>query len=276
MKTTRLSIMYAAILLLCLVAQPVMAAGYLLANGIALGSDFHIYNSYTGRTSRGTWASSGAFALTPTCTTTDVWSLDCSTLTTGNGLEIICVDTALNAGKYINLYGRTGTTSIWSVAENGVTQVGESTGIDLAAGASMIYGYYVGKTTAVTGTGIGVKGNARALVASSAGTFYGGQFLSGNGSNATTADGVSILKVAGIKTGFATTARRRSPTRMAWTTSWTWTRPIPSSQTERAIMLTWLPARPAPRTARSTVMRRSTKPTAEQASSSTPYLAQPI
>lgn len=59
----------------------------------------------------------------PTTTTSNAGVFDFSTLTSGNGLKLIGVDATLNGGKYINIYGVTGTTSMWSVAEDGVTAI---------------------------------------------------------------------------------------------------------------------------------------------------------
>jgi hypothetical protein len=65
----------------------------------------------------------GVLSSVPTTTTGSAWTLDFSTLTSGNGLKMVGVDATLNAGKYVNLYGGTGSTSVWSVGEGGATRI---------------------------------------------------------------------------------------------------------------------------------------------------------
>lgn len=79
-----------------------------------------------------------------------------------------------------------------------VFQVGDSTtGIDRAAGSTLIYGYGWAKTTAVTGTVRGVRGNVVCYVDSTSGTFNGVEGRAGNGTNASTHDGVNVGTLRG-------------------------------------------------------------------------------
>jgi hypothetical protein len=89
---------------------------------------------------------------------------------------------------------------IWDASDNrlesaGVAsiQIGESTtGVNSATPNAMIYGYYFGKTTALTGTARGVRGNGRITVASAAGTVHGVEGAAGNGSSASADDGINL------------------------------------------------------------------------------------
>jgi len=78
-----------------------------------------------------------------------------------------------------------------------VFQVGDSNGFALAGGLSMVYGYYKGITTAVTGTARGLRGNAVCFVASSAGTFVGVEGRAGNGTSASAHDGLAAGTLKG-------------------------------------------------------------------------------
>lgn len=72
-------------------------------------------------------------------------------------------------------------------------QIGESTtGITSAGGTSMIYGYAYHKTTALTGTDRGVRGNVGVVVASANGTAEGVFGRAANGSSTTATDGVNL------------------------------------------------------------------------------------
>lgn len=72
-------------------------------------------------------------------------------------------------------------------------QIGESTtGVNSATPSAKIYGYYYGKTTAVTGTGYGLRGNAVIHVASTGGTGIGVFGRAANGKSTTDTDGVSV------------------------------------------------------------------------------------
>jgi hypothetical protein len=106
-----------------------------------------------------------------------------------------------------NLYMRNDHTNekVVTVTPTGF-QVGDSTaGVNLAAGSTKIYGYNVAKTTAVTGTVRGVRGNARANIASAAGTFRGGDFQAGNGTTIGVAAGTleGVFAEAVLKAGSA-------------------------------------------------------------------------
>lgn len=87
--------------------------GFLLRNG-----DFEIQDSDQD-TIFSLTKNTGVIAITPTTTTGSAITLDASTLTTGNALKITGVDATLNGGKYINCYGGTGTTSVFSIGETG-------------------------------------------------------------------------------------------------------------------------------------------------------------
>jgi len=77
--------------------------------------------------------------------------------------------------------------------------VGESTtGVVVAGGTTMIYGYATHKTNALTGTLRGVRGNAGILIASAAGTVIGGDFRAANGSSTSATDGVNAGTVRGM------------------------------------------------------------------------------
>jgi len=144
---------------------------------------------------------SGVLTATSTSTTGNWWTLDASTLTTGNAVKIVGVDATVNAGKYLNLYGGTGTTSVWSVGEDGVTLagVGATHPVTTAAGTTQIYGNIAHDTNALTGDLIGVRGNARCDVASTSGKAIGGYFLAGN-----TTAGFNMNEVRGVYCGTVT------------------------------------------------------------------------
>ena len=63
----------------------------------------------------------------------------------------------------------------------GTLKSGDTNGVNAAGARTMISGYYKGITTAITGTGIGVEGQARQLSIDSSGTLQGGFFKAGNG-----------------------------------------------------------------------------------------------
>lgn len=84
----------------------------------------------------------------PTATTGTAGSFDFSTLTSGDGLKLTVLDATLNGGKAINLYGGTGTTSVFSVGENGTTTISPN----LAAGNAVhLIGGSTDGTTITTG-----------------------------------------------------------------------------------------------------------------------------
>jgi hypothetical protein len=76
-----------------------------------------------------------------------------------------------------------------------LTSDNNGSAIDAAGGRTMITGYYLGGTTALTGDGIGVYGNARVDVDSSSGKVIGGYFKAGNGSGDT---GYNIDVIRGV------------------------------------------------------------------------------
>ena len=73
-----------------------------------------------------------------------------------------------------------------------------TTGQVTAGGTTMVYGRGTQRTNALTGDLIGVRGNARVVVASASGSAYGGYFQAGTGSSATGADAVNVSKVTGL------------------------------------------------------------------------------
>lgn len=78
-------------------------------------------------------------------------------------------------------------------------QVGESTtGVTTAGGTTMIYGYAVHKTNALTGNLRGVRGNAQVLVASANGTVEGVLGRAANGSSTVATDGVNAGTLIGV------------------------------------------------------------------------------
>lgn len=75
--------------------------------------------------------------------------------------------------------------------------VGDTNGVDLAGGVTGVYGWVKHKTTAVTGTARGLRGNAGTLIASAAGTFIGVAGRAANGSSTTSTDGVNAGTLRG-------------------------------------------------------------------------------
>ena len=101
-------------------------------------------------------------------------------------------------GLAVPLFPDTLINMVPSAAMATVFQVGDSTtGVARAAASTMIYGYYYGKTTAVTGTARGVRGNAVCFVASTAGTFIGVEGRAGNGTSASAHDGLAAGTLKG-------------------------------------------------------------------------------
>jgi len=66
----------------------------------------------------------GAAIWTPTTVTTIPVYVDGSALTTGDFIKLKAVDATLNGGLYLNCLGLTGTTAVFTVAEDGVTTIG--------------------------------------------------------------------------------------------------------------------------------------------------------
>jgi hypothetical protein len=66
----------------------------------------------------------GATTITPSAATVVPLTIDGTLTTSANLLKIKAVDATFNGGKYINLYD--GTTSIFSIAEDGATVIGAS------------------------------------------------------------------------------------------------------------------------------------------------------
>ena len=105
---------------------------------------------------------------------------------------------ASQTGDFLVLRNSDKVEKVW-VTSLGSVQFGETTvGQVAAGGVTMIYGRALQKTTALTGDVIGVRGNARITIASTSGSLFGGYFQAGTGSSATGADGVNVLKLAGL------------------------------------------------------------------------------
>jgi hypothetical protein len=87
----------------------------------------------------------------------------------------------------------------WYIGCDGNAYFGGDTtnGVTTAGGTTLVYGYGYHKTNALTGDLIGVRGNARVVVASAAGTVIGGKFQAGNGTSATSSDGVNVGELNG-------------------------------------------------------------------------------
>ena len=89
------------------------------------------------------------FSATPWTTTGIGCFWDFSTLTSGDAFKIKGLDAKLDGGKYINLYGGTGTTSVWAIGEGGVETYKGGATIDNATSATNL---------AITETNIGLVG----------------------------------------------------------------------------------------------------------------------
>ena len=77
-------------------------------------------------------------------------------------------------------------------------QVGDTNGFVRAAGATGLYGFMKPITTAVTGTVRGLRGNATCLIASASGTMVGVEGRAGNGTSASSTDGVNLGSAIGV------------------------------------------------------------------------------
>jgi hypothetical protein len=80
----------------------------------------------------------GAISWVPTATTGTGGTFDFSALTSGDGLKIVDVDGTLDGGKIINVYGGTGTTSVWALGEGGIMTLKGGALIDNAASATVL------------------------------------------------------------------------------------------------------------------------------------------
>jgi len=76
-------------------------------------------------------------------------------------------------------------------------QVGDTNGVDLAAGVTGVYGWIKQGTTALTGTARGLRGNASVLIASAAGTVIGVAGRAANGTSTSALDGVNAGELRG-------------------------------------------------------------------------------
>ncbi len=145
--------------------------------------------------------SSAALNLGPTASsvvitpnTTVVGTLSVATTTVGvGGLTVNGTVTLQNSATIDN--GNNGTIQVLG----GILKSGNTAGVNAVGGRTMVYGYYSATTTALTGTGLGVQGEARlSSTDSSAGTLQGGLFKAGNGTAADTQTGGDLLTMTGV------------------------------------------------------------------------------
>jgi hypothetical protein len=171
----RLAILIIAVVLLCAVCSSLYAQEFwwTKADGLKVGTRTNGYTKfyidpYTGNaTGAGTLAITGAFTLTgllnangglavdtnkftvsgttyalattPTATTTDMWTLNANTLTTGDAIQIACDDDALNGGNYLNLLGgASADTSVFKIGESGLITLGDGGTIDGMSGTDVL------------------------------------------------------------------------------------------------------------------------------------------
>lgn len=135
------------------------------------------------------------------------------TSTTAISITGVASGAAINVGATgvpagdVNFWGATtGAKMMWDSSDdhlllvgNAHFQAGESTtGVVVAGGTTMIYGYATHKTNALTGTLRGIRGNAGILIASAAGTVIGGDFRAANGSSTVATDGVNAGTLRGM------------------------------------------------------------------------------
>ncbi len=113
------------------------------------GGDFILEN--TSGTDRFTVKkNTGVLSAVPTSTTGTAWTLDTRLLTTGDALKLMYFSSPLNGGKLINIYGgASGTTSVWTVGENGVTIITP----DVATASP----FYINGTVTTTGDLVTLK-----------------------------------------------------------------------------------------------------------------------
>jgi len=138
----------------------------------------------------------GVVSWVPTSTTADAATFDFSALTSGNGLKLIGVDSVIDGGYYLNVFGGTNATSVASIGEKGVTIIGSAADQNTTAGGTTQLTVNTAHiTAALTGDLIAVFGNARVDVDSAAGSVIGGYFKAGN-----TTSGYNALNVRGVYT----------------------------------------------------------------------------
>jgi len=138
----------------------------------------------------------GAISWVPTVTTAVAGTFNFSALTTSDGLKLIAVDATLDGGKYINCYGESNATSVWSIGELGTTLIGGAGAEDVTAGGTTkLYVVANQATAGLTGDLIAVHGNARVGI-DSTGNVIAGYFQAGNydplGTNIGTVRGVYV------------------------------------------------------------------------------------
>lgn len=118
-----------------------------------------------------------------------------------SGLEVEATSVAgPSSGDHLFDGATTGAQILWDASDDRLEGTGvacmvlgeTTTGYVGATPNPMIYGRYHGITTAVTGEGRGVRGNARLEVASTSGSTYGGYFQAGNGTYSSAGDGVNL------------------------------------------------------------------------------------
>ena len=142
----------------------------------------------------------GTTAITSTTATTNSFTITNLATTGGDLVTLVGDSDTMDADTYyMSVLGtESHAAQVFYIGRYGDIYAGGGQDIDLADGRIMVQGYYLGVSTALTGTGIGVKGNARMDVDSAAGTLIGGQFLTGNGSVTT---GYDINLMRGVYVG---------------------------------------------------------------------------
>jgi hypothetical protein len=176
--TRRLTSLAALAVLAVLSCGPVWAATRLNyfggakigPSGLTIDAGNLVCETTAGGTARWTiTGGTGVVSSVPTTTTLNAFTIAGTTLTSGNLFRLTGVDATLSGGKYINVYGGTGTTSVWSVAEGGATL--------LTPNVATINPLYIDGTVTTTGNFLTMK----AVDATLAGGLYL-NFLGGSGS----------------------------------------------------------------------------------------------
>jgi len=122
---------------------------YVGTGGLRVGSAANNWSKFTVNGSTGNVTMAGVIVRTVVTTTGNAWTLDGSTVTTGNMVKLIGVDATLNGGKYVNIFGGTNATSVWSVGESGQTTI--------TPNVATVQPFYVDSTLTTTADIIKVK-----------------------------------------------------------------------------------------------------------------------
>ncbi len=192
------AIALAAIFLLFALSLPSFAArassywlGYTIAKGLKVGTGANGYSKLA------VDPNTGGLTAIPGVTTGTGWLLTGTTLTTGNLFKITGVDATINGGKYINIFGGTGTTSVFSIGELGaVTSTGtiDPTVTNTVAGGDRgIQLNITQATNALTGTLDGIYVRATAGDTGKAGTIRGCEIGARVAEDASAEDGAAVV-----------------------------------------------------------------------------------